>query len=84
MCGQKPAKVTYQNNGKTQMIAKKEVDTISKWTKGALARRRFKKLVITKNIQGKSPTPKHFLSSSYPSFFHFTQSSNTPSMTEAN
>jgi len=29
----------------------KTVEAISKWTKGALARRRFKKIIITKNIQ---------------------------------
>ena len=53
MCGQKPATVKYTKDGKTQVIPVKQVDTISKWAKGALARRRFKKLVLTKTIQGK-------------------------------
>jgi len=51
MCGQRPASVKYDYNGKLQTIKMKDVNSISKWTKGALARRRFKKLVLTKKIQ---------------------------------
>lgn len=50
MCGQRPAKVTYNYNGKAQTVKLKDVDTISKWTKGALARRRFKKIVACKTL----------------------------------
>ena len=66
MCGQRPARVTYAYNGKMQTIPMKDVNSISKWTKGALARRRFKKLILTKKIQGKHEIPMNFLWNHWP------------------
>ena len=34
-------------------IKSKDLDILNKWTKGAMARRRFVKLVLTKSIQSK-------------------------------
>ena len=53
MCGSKPQTATYTHNKETRTVPKKDVDTITKWTSGALARRRFKKLILTKQIAGK-------------------------------
>ena len=38
---------------KTHKIKSKDLDVLNKWTKGAMARRRFVKLVLTKSIQSK-------------------------------
>jgi len=35
----------YRQEGKNRVISKKDCETIKKWGSGALARRRFKKLV---------------------------------------
>ena len=53
MCGSKPQTATYTHNMQARSIPVKDVNTISKWTRGALARRRFRKLVLTKEIAGK-------------------------------
>ena len=53
MCGSKPGTVTYMQDGKQRTITKNKLDNLSKWTSGALARRRFKKIVLTRQIQGK-------------------------------
>ena len=42
----------YRQEGKNRVISKKDCETIKKWGSGALARRRFKKLVQTKMIAG--------------------------------
>ena len=52
-CGGTPSSYEYKYNQKSKIIPKKDVDTITKWTKGALARRRFRKLVITNGIASK-------------------------------
>lgn len=39
-------------DGKHQTISKKDIKTIEKWGRGALARRRFKRIVQTKMIAG--------------------------------
>ena len=44
-CSGKQQSVKYTHNMKERKILAKDVKTIEKWTQGALARRRFKKLV---------------------------------------
>ena len=45
--------MVYTHNMKTHKIKTKDLDVLNKWTKGAMARRRFVKLVLTKSIQSK-------------------------------
>lgn len=51
MCGSGPQTVVYEYNMKTRKIKSKDLAIINKWTKGAMARRKFVKLVLTKTIQ---------------------------------
>lgn len=55
MCGSNPPSVKYKHNLQERQILVKDVNAIDKWTKGALARRRFTKMVLTKQIAGKCP-----------------------------
>ena len=50
---------------KDHKIKSKDLDILNKWTKGAMARRKFVKLVQTKTIQSK------FYSNQFISFFVF-------------
>ena len=50
---------------KDHKIKSKDLDILNKWTKGAMARRKFVKLVQTKTIQSK------FYSNQFISFFFF-------------
>lgn len=53
MCGSGPQTVVYTHNMVQRKIKTKHLDIINKWAKGALARRRLTKLVLTKSIGGK-------------------------------
>ena len=51
-CSGNQQSVKYTHNMKTRTIKGKDLNTIQKWTSGALARRRFKRLVQMKSIGG--------------------------------
>lgn len=58
MCGSAPQTATYstkEQGGKLveRKIKVKDLNTINKWAKGAIARRKFKKLVLTSQIAGR-------------------------------
>ena len=53
MCGSGPQTVVYTHNLKERKIKTKDLDILNKWTKGAMARRKFMKLVLTKTLQSK-------------------------------
>ena len=59
MCGSAPQTAIYsvkdENSGRMveKKIKMKDVNVISKWAKGAVARRKLTKLILTKMIAGK-------------------------------
>lgn len=53
MCGGTTQTISYKHNIQEIKIAVKDLDVINKWTKGAIARRRLIKMILTKQIQSK-------------------------------
>lgn len=45
MCGSGPQTVVYTHNMKERKIKTKDLDVLHRWAKGALARRKFVKMV---------------------------------------
>jgi len=50
MCGSKPQSAIYTYNAKEHKVPMKQVNILSKWAAGAIARRKFKRLIVTKQI----------------------------------
>lgn len=50
MCGSAPQTVTYKHNMQDRKMEVAKLNLIKKWTKGALARRRLLKIILTKRL----------------------------------
>ena len=53
MCGSGPQTVVYTHNMKEHKIKCKDLEILNKWTKGAMARRKFVKMVLVKTVASK-------------------------------
>ena len=53
MCGSKPQTVVYTHNMKERKVNMKTINVLNKWAAGAIARRKFKRIISTKMIGGK-------------------------------
>jgi hypothetical protein len=52
MCGSAPASVNYSHNQQERTIPVSNLQVIEKWGKGALARRRLRKTIASKQLAG--------------------------------
>jgi hypothetical protein len=50
MCGSKPQSAIYTHNMQERKVPMKQVNILNKWAAGAIARRKFKRIVLTKMI----------------------------------
>ena len=52
MCGSAPASVNYQHNQQERTIPLQNLQVLEKWGKGAIARRRLRKIIASKQLAG--------------------------------
>lgn len=50
MCGSKPQSAIYTVNMQERKVPMNQVNILNKWAAGAIARRKFKRIIITKAI----------------------------------
>jgi hypothetical protein len=50
MCGSKPQSAIYTYNMQERKVPMMNVNVLNKWAAGAIARRKFKRIIITKMI----------------------------------
>ena len=50
MCGSKPQSVQYTYNMQQHKVPMDKVNVLNKWAAGAIARRKFKRVILTKMI----------------------------------
>lgn len=48
MCGSKPQTAIYTHNMQERKVPMQQVHILNKWAAGAIARRKFKRIILTK------------------------------------
>ena len=50
MCGSKPQSAIYTVNMQERKVPMNQINVLNKWAAGAIARRKFKRIILTKTI----------------------------------